>query len=148
MAFCLCIIWWCAVCCCQAHLSLQNITLLPFSGFSECPNKITVHYVKILTKSKVNVKLSMCMPWRHVEEWSLSTPWGRSYLCPLNGMHLNPNALKIWCWAGSVIPTSSIQIVWNIFYVCHPEVCNTYINIQWCISQAQENFIMFIIVLG
>jgi hypothetical protein len=25
---------------------------------------------------------------------------------------------------------------------------NTYINIQWCISQTQHNFIMFIIVLG
>ena len=34
------------------------------------------------------------------------------------------------------------------FNVCHPEVFNTYINIQWCISQTQQNFIMFIIVLG
>ena len=34
------------------------------------------------------------------------------------------------------------------FYDCHPEVFNTYINIQWCISQTQKNFIMFIIVLG
>jgi len=32
--------------------------------------------------------------------------------------------------------------------VCHPEVLNTYINIQWCISQTQRNFIMFISVLG
>jgi len=39
--------------------------------------------------------------------------------------------------------------LWEIFYsVCHPEVFNTYINIQWCISQTQQNFIMFIIVLG
>jgi len=30
---------------------------------------------------------------------------------------------------------------------CHPEVFNTYINIQWCISQTQKNFIIFIIVL-
>ena len=34
------------------------------------------------------------------------------------------------------------------FNVCHPEVFNTYINIQWCISQTQQNFIVFIIVLG
>jgi len=26
------------------------------------------------------------------------------------------------------------------FYVCHPEVFNTYINIQWCVSQTQQNF--------
>ena len=31
-------------------------------------------------------------------------------------------------------------------YVCI-YVC-MYINIQWCISQTQQNFIMFIIVLG
>ena len=36
----------------------------------------------------------------------------------------------------------------RIFNVCHPEVFNTYINIQWCISQTQQNFTMFIIVLG
>ena len=35
----------------------------------------------------------------------------------------------------------------QFFNVCHPEVFNTYINIQWCISQTQQNFIMFIIVL-
>ena len=35
-----------------------------------------------------------------------------------------------------------------IFNVCHPEVFNTYINIQRCISQTQQNFIMFIILLG
>jgi hypothetical protein len=34
------------------------------------------------------------------------------------------------------------------FNVCHPEVFNTYINIQWCVSQTQQNFIMFTIVLG
>ena len=34
------------------------------------------------------------------------------------------------------------------FNVCHPEVFNTYINIQWCVSQTQQHFIMFIIVLG
>ena len=34
------------------------------------------------------------------------------------------------------------------FNVCHPEVFNTYINIQWCISQTQQNFIVFVIVLG
>ena len=34
-----------------------------------------------------------------------------------------------------------------MFNVCHPEVFNTYINIQRCISQTQQNFIMFIIVL-
>ena len=34
------------------------------------------------------------------------------------------------------------------FNICHPEVFNTHINIQWCISQTQQHFIMFIIVLG
>ena len=34
------------------------------------------------------------------------------------------------------------------FNICHPEVFNTYKNIQRCISQTQHNFIMFIIVLG
>jgi len=34
------------------------------------------------------------------------------------------------------------------FNVCHPELFNTCINIQQCISQTQQNFIMFIIVLG
>ena len=37
---------------------------------------------------------------------------------------------------------------WILFNVCHPEVFNTHINIQRCISQTQQNFIMFIIVLG
>ena len=32
--------------------------------------------------------------------------------------------------------------------VCRPEVFNTYINIQCCISETQQNFIVFIIVLG
>jgi len=47
-------------------------------------------------------------------------------------------------------PFYSIRWVWplSVFNVCHPEVFNTYINIQWCISQTQQNFIMFIIVLG
>ena len=35
-----------------------------------------------------------------------------------------------------------------ILNVCHPEVFNTYINTQLCVSQTQHNFIMFIIVLG
>jgi len=34
------------------------------------------------------------------------------------------------------------------FNVCHPEVFNTYINIQRCVSQTQQDFIVFIIVLG
>ena len=47
--------------------------------------------------------------------------------------------------------THSVLVVWaadDKFNVCHPEVFNTYINIQWCIGQTQQNFIMFIIVLG
>ena len=32
--------------------------------------------------------------------------------------------------------------------ICHPEVFNTCINIQWCINQTQQNFIIFIFVLG
>jgi hypothetical protein len=35
-----------------------------------------------------------------------------------------------------------------IFNVCHPEVFNTHINVQCCIGQTQQNFIVFIIVLG
>jgi len=35
-----------------------------------------------------------------------------------------------------------------MMYACHPEVFNTYINIQFCVSQTQQTFIMFIIVLG
>jgi len=34
------------------------------------------------------------------------------------------------------------------FSVCHPEVFNKYITTQWCISQTQQNFTTFIIVLG
>ena len=34
------------------------------------------------------------------------------------------------------------------FNVFHHEVFNTYINIQCCVSQTQQNFIVFIIVLG
>ena len=30
----------------------------------------------------------------------------------------------------------------------HPDVFNTYIIIQWCVSQTQQNFVMCIIVLG
>jgi len=38
---------------------------------------------------------------------------------------------------------------WQQFFnVCHPEVFNMCINMQWCVSQTQQNFIMFIIVLG
>jgi len=44
--------------------------------------------------------------------------------------------------------TRLLQTNWgsNFFNVCHPEVFNTYINIQWCISQTQKK-ILFIIVL-
>ena len=42
----------------------------------------------------------------------------------------------------------SRRISESVFNVCHPEVFNTSINIQWCVSQTQQNFIMFIIVLG
>ena len=41
-----------------------------------------------------------------------------------------------------------MNLIYMFFNVCHPEVFNAYINIQWCISQIQQNFIMFIIVLG
>ena len=34
------------------------------------------------------------------------------------------------------------------FNICHPEVFNTCKIIQRCVSQTQQNFIMFIIVLG
>ena len=34
-----------------------------------------------------------------------------------------------------------------IFNVCHPGAFNRYVNIQWCISQIQQNF-MFIFILG
>ena len=34
------------------------------------------------------------------------------------------------------------------FNVCRPEVFHTYINIQWCVSQTQQNTIVIIIVLG
>jgi len=33
------------------------------------------------------------------------------------------------------------------FNVCHPEVFNTYTNIRRCVSQTEQNFVMFIIVL-
>ena len=37
----------------------------------------------------------------------------------------------------------------KMFNICHTEVFNTYsINIQWFVSQTQQNLIMFIIVLG
>jgi hypothetical protein len=44
----------------------------------------------------------------------------------------------------------SIYCMQNIPFLMFtiPEVFNTYINIQWCVSQTQQNFIMFIIVLG
>jgi len=32
--------------------------------------------------------------------------------------------------------------------ITHARCKSDYINIQWCISQTQQNFIMFIIVLG
>ena len=35
----------------------------------------------------------------------------------------------------------------SFFNICHPEGFNTYTNIKWCVSQTQQNFIMFIIVL-
>jgi len=49
--------------------------------------------------------------------------------------------------------SASVRKTWRAqlfikFSFCHPEVFNTYINIQWCISQTQQNFIMLIIVLG
>ena len=38
---------------------------------------------------------------------------------------------------------------WQQFFnACNPEVFNTYINVQWYVSQTQQNSIMFIIVLG
>ena len=38
--------------------------------------------------------------------------------------------------------------IFLIFNVCHPEVFNAYTNTQRCISQTQQNFIVFITVLG
>jgi len=46
------------------------------------------------------------------------------------------------------ILTSQYKRRFSKFKIRHPEVFNTYINIQWCISQTQQHFIMFIIVLG
>ena len=43
-------------------------------------------------------------------------------------------------------PTESYKII--NFDVYHPEVLNTHINKQRCISQTQQSFILFIIVLG
>ena len=45
---------------------------------------------------------------------------------------------------------TSVRILklYNKFTACHPKVFNTYINIQWCVSQTQKTFIMFIIILG
>jgi hypothetical protein len=44
----------------------------------------------------------------------------------------------------------SIYCMQNIPFLMFaiPEVFNTYINIQWCVSQTQQNFIMFVIVLS
>jgi len=48
-----------------------------------------------------------------------------------------------------LVQDKDILLVYKIsFNIYHPEVFNTYINIQWHISQTQQNFIMFIIVLG
>ena len=57
-----------------------------------------------------------------------------------------------YCWK----PASRIRIeipscscsqavkktVWYFFNVCHPKVCNTYINTRWCISQTQQNLLI------
>jgi len=40
------------------------------------------------------------------------------------------------------------KTITTFFNVCHPEVFKTHINTQWCVSQTQQNSIMFIIVLG
>jgi len=40
------------------------------------------------------------------------------------------------------------QVTVYNFNVYHPEMLNTHINIPLCVSQTQQNFIMFIIVLG
>jgi len=42
----------------------------------------------------------------------------------------------------------SLYLFIYLFNVCHPAVFNTYINIQRCVSHTQQNFIMFITVLG
>ena len=52
-----------------------------------------------------------------------------------------------------LLTNSNVQMDYYVvfvyqFNVCHPKVFNTYINIQWCVSQSQQNFTMFIIVLG
>ena len=52
------------------------------------------------------------------------------------------------CAAEPVTRLADVLYVADVFNVCHPEVFNTYINTQWRISQTQQNFIMFIIVLG
>jgi len=49
-----------------------------------------------------------------------------------------------------ILRTTERDMIINVYWfnVCHLEVFNTCINIQCCISQTQQNFIMFIIVLG
>jgi len=59
-----------------------------------------------------------------------------------------PYCVPVWEWQSFGFGFTRLSnILWQ-FNVCHPEVFNTHINIQWCISQTQQNFIMFIIVLG
>ena len=56
------------------------------------------------------------------------------------------------CMAWLLLKTTDdfISTLWFdiVFNVCHPEVFNKCVNIQCRISQTQQNFIMFIIVLG
>jgi len=56
--------------------------------------------------------------------------------------HTSRNFNHTWI---SIIQQSFLFFKCN---VCHPQVFNTYINIQWRIGQTQQNFIMFVIVLG
>jgi hypothetical protein len=70
----------------------------------------------------------------HDTRWgtaSTEVAWQKQYIRPLR----RSGKKKIVVFCGSLF-----------FNVCHSEVFNT--NIQWCTSQTQQNFIMFIIVLG
>jgi hypothetical protein len=79
----------------------------------------------------------------------------RNYFhCYSTSFHLVPVTIQafILSWNQFPVDRNIVLIIKHLFTfrilnVRHPEVFNTYINIQWCISQTQQNFIMFIIVL-
>jgi len=139
----------CVVKCCQAAVVAGDI-----STSHTCVKMLPYAYITAFVySSRCNLKpylncfnfalfRSLYMHSENMRLWNLQQILWR-ILC-VSSHFLR--AICLWKYLNNTCSgTLFRKLLFNVF---HPEVFNTHINKQWCISQTQQNFIMFINVLG